>query len=79
MKLLTILTRLTQLPEPEVLPALNFFETIHVPAHELLLSPGRVCSHIWFVGTGSLRAYYHLDERKRAKKRGGARKKRPAK
>lgn len=67
MKLLTILTQLTKLPERDLTPVLDYFETVDVPAYKTLLSPGAVCSQIWFVGTGSLRAYYHLEERKRTK------------
>ena len=68
MELLTILTKLTKLPERDVLPVLDFFETADVSAQKLLLSPGMVCSQIWFVGTGSIRAYYQVEERKRGKK-----------
>ena len=68
MELLAILTKLAKLPEQDLTPALNLFEPINVPAGKALLSPGEVCSQIWFVGTGSLRAYYYLEERKRTKK-----------
>ncbi|MPR33420.1 Crp/Fnr family transcriptional regulator [Salmonirosea aquatica] len=65
MELLPTLVKITHLPEKELMPVLNLFESIDVPAKTVLLVPGKVCSQVWFVGSGSLRAYYQLEERKR--------------
>ncbi len=65
MELLAILIELTKLPERDSVPVLGSFETVDALKNKLLLSSGMICSQIWFVGTGSLRAYYHLEEKKR--------------
>lgn len=66
-RLRAILTLLTKLPERDLTPILGLFETTEVPAKKLLLAPGTICPAIWFVGSGSIRAYYTLEERKRSK------------
>ena len=68
-RLLAILTLLTKLPEQDLTPVLDLFEVIDVPANKLLLSPGEICQNVWVVGSGSIRAYYTLEERKRTKKK----------
>ena len=68
-RLLAILTRLTKLPTRSLTPILDLFEVIDVPANKLLLSPGEVCQNVWVVGSGSIRAYYALEEWKRTKKK----------
>lgn len=65
--LLSILTKLTNLPEQKLMPVLELFESIDVPANKTLLTSSSICSKIWFVGSGSLRAYYYQEERKRTK------------
>ncbi len=66
-RLLAILTLLTKLPEPDLTPVLDLFEVIDAPTHQLLLASGKVCPEVWVVGSGSIRAYYALEERKRGK------------
>lgn len=66
-RLLAILTKLIKLPEPDLTPILGLFELIDAPANKPLLSPGEVCPNVWVVGSGSIRAYYTLEERKRGK------------
>lgn len=66
-RLLAILTELTKLPKQELTPALDLFEVIDAPAKKPLLIPGTVCREIWLVGSGALRSYYVLEERKRVK------------
>ncbi len=68
-RLLAILTLLTKLPEQDLTPILDLFEVIDAPAHKMLLSPGEVCQNVWVVGSGSIRAYYPLEEQKRTKKK----------
>ena len=63
--LLPLLVKLTKLPEKDLVPILYLFEPIQVPAKAPLLTSGSICSKVWFVGSGSLRAYYYQDERKR--------------
>ena len=68
-RLLAILTILTKLPERNLKPILSLFEVIDIPANKLLLRPGELCQNVWVVGSGSMRAYYALEERKRTKKK----------
>lgn len=70
MELLTVLSRLTNLPEQHLTPILELFGSVEVPAKKLLLTPGEICSQVWLVGSGSLRSYYFLEERKRIKRDG---------
>ncbi|GHB83255.1 Crp/Fnr family transcriptional regulator [Persicitalea jodogahamensis] len=65
--LLSLLTKLTRLPKKDLIPALDLFESIQIPAKTTLLVPGAICTKIWFVGSGSLRGYYLQEEQKRTK------------
>jgi len=66
-RLLAILTKLTKMPERDLTPILDLFESTEVPAKKLLLAPGTIRPELWVVGSGSIRAYYTLEERKRTK------------
>ncbi len=68
-RLLAILTILTKMPEQDLTPILGLFESVEVPAKKLLLAPDTICPAVWVVGSGSIRAYYTLVERKRSKKK----------
>lgn len=50
--LLSILTKLTNLPEQELIPVLDLFESIDVPANKTLLTAGSICSKVWVVECG---------------------------
>lgn len=50
----------------EIKKMLPFFEPQNVHGRTLLLSIGEICPKIWFVGSGSLRAYYDIEEKKRS-------------
>ena len=67
-QLLIVLKKLTGLADNALTPVLTSFEPVVVSAHTTLLAPGTVCQEIWFVASGSIRAYYHLEERKRSPK-----------
>ncbi len=67
--LLSLLVKLTKMPEQNLRPILGLFELVEAPANDILLAPGTVCPKVWFVGSGSLRAYYHIEECKRKKRK----------
>lgn len=56
---------LTGLERHDIGSLTDFFQIREVPHKELLLSLGTTCQTLWFIGNGCLRAYYHIEERKR--------------
>lgn len=59
------LVALTQLKKGDIDPILPLFQIQTVPARSRLLSVNDSCQTAWFVGSGVLRAYYFVEERKR--------------
>jgi|GEM_PF-5424792 len=63
--LLNNLSKLTRLPEAELVPILHHFLPRTIKAGVGLLTPGAISTAVWFIGTGALRAFYHVEERRR--------------
>jgi CRP-like cAMP-binding protein len=64
--LLQNLTKLTRLPESELVSLLPYFEPMTSRENTVLLSPGVVSSSVWFIGSGVLRAFHLVEQRKRS-------------
>lgn len=64
--LLQNLTKLTRLPQSELIPLLPYFEPMTTLPDTALLSPGEVASSVWFIGSGVMRAFHIVEQRKRS-------------
>lgn len=63
--LLQSLSSLTRLSKDHIEPLFSLFEVEKVQSRTSLLSINDYCSKVWFIGNGSLRAFYHIEEEKR--------------
>ena len=63
--LLQNLTKLTRLTQSELVPLLDYFLPLTARSNTTLLSPGVVASKVWFIGSGILRSFYFIEEKKR--------------
>lgn len=70
--LLHSLSSLTRLPKDRIRPLSTFFEVEKVESRTSLLSINDCCSKVWFVGNGSLRAFYDIEEEKRIHNNNGS-------
>lgn len=66
--LLQSLCKRTKLTEKELQPVMKLFIPLRATVGKQLLSPNEVASSIWFVGSGALRAYHHVEEQNRRNK-----------
>jgi CRP-like cAMP-binding protein len=60
------LVTFTKLKLDELEPILGFFQITKFAARAILLEKGSVCQSAWFIDSGILRAFYHLEESKRS-------------
>ncbi len=60
------LVQFSGLPKEKIECITSLFQIANVPARHLLLSSGEKCQTAWFIGTGVLRAFYRIEEKKRA-------------
>lgn len=65
--LLHNLTKLTRLPEAQLMPILQYFVPGTVRRGAMLLVPGSMSSTAWFIGSGSIKAFYQVEEKRRTR------------
>ncbi|TDE11747.1 Crp/Fnr family transcriptional regulator [Dyadobacter psychrotolerans] len=68
--LLHTLTQLTRLPGDQLKSILHYFIPATVPRGIMLLVPGVMFPPAWLIGSGSLRAFYQVEENKRTRTAG---------
>ena len=65
--LLHNLTKLTRLPEDQIIPILHYFIPCTVGRGARLLAPGSMSPTAWLIGRGSVRAFYQVEEKRRTR------------
>jgi CRP-like cAMP-binding protein len=65
------LSKLTSLPEEELVLLFHHLIPLSVRAGTNLLTPGTIAATAWFVVSGSLRSFYNVAERKRGNDENG--------